>query len=227
MPCLTVPSTMAPSSSQPENPHCPQCQSKNTVRKGKRRNRLRTLQIFQCAECLFRFTGDAGKSKTYPLKAILEAVSTFNLGHALTDTQRILRQRTHLEMPERTVRRWLEEYKPLTSYARLRTAGKKLFHPEAIIRSFTLYHQQVYRFQVHLAKLALLLEPPAHGQFASLKSYLTTVVQHFPHKLFQSTEHRSSKFQTDLAPHITRKENHATRIAKLVLPTSPTNKKAS
>src|SRR5712692_6781396 len=216
---------MAPTSSLQENPHCPQCKSKYTVRKGKRRNRLRTLQIFQCVECLLRFTGDAGKSKTYPLKAILDAVSTFNLGHALTDAQRILRQRTHLQMPERTIRRWLEEYKPLTSYARLRTAGKKLFHPDAMIRSFTLYHQQVYRFQVHLAKLALLLEPPAHRHFASLKDYLTTVAQHFPHKLFQSTEHRSSKFPTELAPPITRKENYATRLAALVLPTSPTNKK--
>src|SRR5437667_2721506 len=216
---------MPPPSSRLENPRCPQCQSKCTVRKGKRRNRLRTLQIFQCAECLIRFTAEAGKSKTYPLKAILDAVSTFNLGHALTDAQRILRQRTRLEMPERTIRRWLEEYKPLTVYARLRTAGKKLFHPDAIIRSFTLYHQQVYRFQVHLAKLALLLEPPAHRHFASLSDYFTTVGQDFPHKLFQSNEHRSSKFPTELAPPVTRKENHATRVAALVLPTSPTNRK--
>jgi ATP-dependent exoDNAse (exonuclease V) beta subunit len=186
---------------------------------------MRTLQIFQCAECLFRFTGEAGKSKTYPLKTILDVVSTFNLGYPLTDVQRILRQRTHLEIPERTIRRWLEEYKPLTTYARLRTAGQKLFHPEAIIRSFTLYHQQVYRFQVHLAKLALLLEPLTHRQLAPLKDYLMTVGQDFPHRLFQSSDHRSSKFPTELDPPITRKENHATRLAKLVLPTSPTNKK--
>src|SRR5260370_6662997 len=134
---------MAPASSLQENPRCPQCKSKYTVRKGKRRNRLRTLQIFQCAECLLRFTSDAGKSKTYPLKTILDAVSAFNLGHSLTDTQRILHARTHLQMPERTIRRWLEEYKPLTSYARLRAAGQKLFHPDAIVRSFTLYHQSL------------------------------------------------------------------------------------
>src|SRR5713226_6788084 len=127
---------LAPSLRQ-ENPRCPQCQSKNTVKKGKRRNRLRTLQIFQCAECLIRFTGAAGKSKTYPLKAILDAVSTFNLGHSLTDAQTIIRQRTHLQIPDRTIRRWLEEHKPLATYARLRNAGRKLFHPNAIIRSFT------------------------------------------------------------------------------------------
>src|SRR6266446_4902588 len=176
---------------QAANPNCPQCLSKYTVKKGKRRNRLRTLQVFQCGECLIRFTGDAGKSKTYPLKAILDAVSTFNLGYALTDAQRILRQRTHLQMPERTIRRWLKEYKPLTSYARLRTAGKKLFHPDAIIRSFTLYHRQVYRFQVHQGKLELLLQPSTQRQFAPLCEYLKGVGHDFPHRLFQTSEHRS------------------------------------
>jgi hypothetical protein len=91
---------MPTASLQTANPVYPQCNAKYTVRKGKRRNRLRTLQIFQCAECLIRFTGAAGKSKTYPLKAILEAVSTFNLGHSLTDAQRIIRERTHLQIPD-------------------------------------------------------------------------------------------------------------------------------
>jgi hypothetical protein len=112
--------------------------------------------MFQCGECLARFTGAAGKSKTYPLKAILDAVSTFNLGHSLTDAQNIIRHRAHLQIPDRTIRRWIEEHRPLATYARLRNAGQKLFQPNAIIRSFTLFHQQVYRFQVHRAKLALL-----------------------------------------------------------------------
>jgi len=42
---------------------------------------------------------------------------------------------------------------------------------------------------------------------------------------FQSTGHRSSKFPAELHPPVTRKENHATRLAALVLPSSPNNKK--
>jgi ATP-dependent exoDNAse (exonuclease V) beta subunit len=159
------------------------------------------------------------------LKSILDAVSTFNLGYTITDTQRLLRQRTHLEIPERTIRRWLEEYKPLTSYARLRADGQKLFAPTAIIQSLTLFHQQVYRFQVHQAKLAMLVDTSAHKHLAPLTTYLTAVRQDYPHSLFQESRQRSSKFPTELAPPIAQKENHATRIAKLVLPTSPTNKK--
>jgi transposase-like protein len=117
-----------------QNPACPTCACKLTVKKGKRRNRLQTLQMFRCTECLYRFTGAPGKNKTYPLRLILEAVSTFNLGYSTTETQQILRKRFHRHIPERTINSWLIEHRPLTTYARLRTEGKKIFSPEAILR---------------------------------------------------------------------------------------------
>src|SRR5260370_37438264 len=51
-------------------------------------------------------------------------------------------------------------------------------------RSFGVSRSITNRFQVHQAKLALLLEPSAHRYFVSLKDYLTTVRHDFPHKLF-------------------------------------------
>ena len=75
-----------------QNPICPECGCNRITRKGKRRNRLQTLQVFQCAECLHRFTGEPGKNKSYPLKLILESVSTFNLGYSLTETQALVRK---------------------------------------------------------------------------------------------------------------------------------------
>jgi transposase-like protein len=108
-----------------QNPVCPECACKLTVKKGVRRNRLQTLQVFRCTECLHRFTGAAGKNKTYPLRLILETVSTFNLGYSATETQQILRRRFHQNVPERTISSWLNEHRPLTTYARLRTEGKK------------------------------------------------------------------------------------------------------
>ena len=211
------------------NPICPKCGCKRTIKKGKRRNRKQTLQIYECSECLHHFTaGAAGKNKSYPLKTILEAISTFNLGYSLTETQQTIRRRFHLNIPERTISSWLAEHRPLTTYARLRKNCRQLFSPEAIIRSHTFYHQQVYRFQVHQAKLATLLksELQEHREHsAKLASYLASITKNFPHHLFQSAEHRSSKFPTELHPKVERKENHATRLAALALPTSPNNKK--
>jgi len=226
---LTTVSNSIPVAKQ--NPTCPACGRTHTVKKGKRRNRLQTLQVFQCAECLHRFTGEPGKNKTYPLKLILESISTFNLGYSLTETQALLRKRFHRDIPERTISSWLTEYRPLTTYARLRSAGRKLFRPDAVIRSHTFHHQQVYRFQVHRAKLELLTQPntqPATGSsidFTGLKEYLASIETHFPHQLFQETGHRSSNFPAKIHPPVTRKENHTTRFAGLALPTAPNNKK--
>ena len=207
------------------NPPCPNCRCKSTSRRGKRRNRLRTLQLFQCTECLHRFSGEAGKNRTYQLKVILEAISTFNLGNSLTDTQRILRQRSHMEVPARTIQSWLKAYRTLCTYFRLRAAGKRLFDPRSIIASRFLQHRQVYRFQIHNAKLELSLQSPSHRHLSPLRGYLTAVQHDFPHHLFQNTMERSSTFPALLHPPISRKENHATRLAALVLPTSPNNKK--
>jgi ribosomal protein L37AE/L43A len=218
-------STANVTSPQQKNPPCPECGCKNTVKKGKRQNQMRTLQIYSCSECLHRFTGDAGKNKTYPLHLILEAISTFNLGYSLTDTQGLLRKRFHRTIPERTLVSWLSDYKPFTTYARLRSEAKKLFAPDAIVRTINFHHQQVYRHQTHRAKLEMLLNAPTNRQFAPLAKYVADLEHNFPNELFRSTEHRSSKFPANIQPAVSRKENHATRIAALVLPTAPNNRK--
>lgn len=207
-----------------QTPACPKCHSTYTVKKGKRRNRFQIIPIYQCAECTHRFTGTPGRNKTYPLKHILEAVSTYDLGHSLTDTQRLLRRRTHLDVPESTLRAWLAEYKPHTTYTRLRAAGRKLYEPAAIVRFFPLHHKQVYRFQVHQAKLRILLDTDVHRHLTPVRTYLEGINSHFPHDLFLTDGQRSSTFPAALHPPVTRKENHATHIAALVLPTSPSNK---
>jgi transposase-like protein len=192
-----------------QNPVCPECGCKYTVKKGKRRNRLQIHQVFKCTECLHRFTGAPAKNKTYPLRLILETVSTFNLGYSLTETQRLLHTRFHRNIPERTISSWLTEYRPLTTYSRLRTDGKKLFAPETIIRTINFDHQQIYRHQIHGAKLKILFESPLHSAFAPLTKYLEGLETHFPNHLFEAAQHRSSKFPAELRPPIARKENHA------------------
>ena len=209
----------------PDNPMCPDCGCKDTVKKGRRRNRFQTLQLFQCIECLHRFTSTAGKNRTYPFKHILEGISTYNLGHSLTETQAQLRKRIRADVPARTIQAWLSVHRPLTTYSRLRSAAKKAFTPRTLIRSFTLRHKQVYQFQTHNAKLQLLLQRPAHRPFLRVTDYLSKVDASFPHDLFLDTAHRSSSFTAKLNPPIQRKTNHATEVAKLVLPTSPSNRK--
>src|SRR6266849_7637515 len=125
----------SPRSTQP-TPVCPHCNSKFTIKKGRRLNRFRVLQVFQCRECLHKFTTASGKNKTYPPHVILEAVSTYNLGNSVSATQHLVRKRFHVDIPEGTIRSWVRVHKPLTAYTRLRTIGSRLFKADAMIRSF-------------------------------------------------------------------------------------------
>src|SRR2546422_4621570 len=204
---------------------CPRCNSKFTIKKSRRLNRFRILQVFQCRECLHKFTAAAGKNKTYPPRVIFETVSTYNLGNSISETQSTVRKRLHVDIPEGTIRSWIRAHKPLTTYARFRALGRKLFDVDTMIRSFLLRHKQVYRFQLHRAKIELLLQTACHHHLISVKDYLEAIGQDFPHRMFQTTEHRSSKFPTRLSIPITRKENYATRLAALVLPAAAANKK--
>jgi len=135
-----------------------------------------------------------------------------------------MRRKAHIEIPTRTLQDWLQTYRPLCTYSRLRTAGSRLFTPETIIRMLELEHRQVYRFQLHRAKLDILLQNPDHSAFAPLRDYFRQIETNFPHNLFTEAEHRSSKFPAELRPKVERKENHATRMAELVLPTSLNNR---
>src|SRR5216684_7766753 len=135
-----------------------------------------------------------GKNRTYPLKLILDAVSTFNLGYSITDTRSVLRRHFHVDVPDRTINSWLTTYRSVSTYARLRAAGKKLFDPRSTIVTRFFEHRQVYRFQVHNAKLGLSLRPPIHGYLSPLRGYLTAVQRDLPHHLFQNTAERSSTF---------------------------------
>jgi len=110
---------------------------------------MRTLQIYSCGECLHRFTHTAGKNKTYPLNLILAAVSIFNLGYSVTDTQAQLQKRFHRSVPERTISSWIAEYKPQMTYARLRASAKKLFAPESIVRTINFPRISKTIFQIN------------------------------------------------------------------------------
>lgn len=123
-------------------------------------------------------------------------------------------------MQPRTLQSWIAAYRPLTTYARLRTRGKSLFPPHQVIRSVRFHHRQVYRYQMHRGKLALLLrEDLQHRRFAPVRDYLDTMAEACPHHLFRTGLRASDvagKFDLGTVA-IREKTNHATRLATLAL----------
>jgi hypothetical protein len=212
-------------------------QSPVLTRRGTRRKKLEIVQLWRCASCKRTFTpGPAAiRGKTYPLRTVINALSTYNLGYSLNDTAARMKSKTGRAIGASTIEGWLRQHKPLMSYLRLRDRGRHLFPPEQTIRSIKLYHRQVYGYAFHRTKLELLrrgeLDDKRIGdtRFAPIANFLEAVPLICPHDLFRTEDRaRASQAQPAFADVsrviVNRKENVATRIADLIIPAVGNNK---
>jgi hypothetical protein len=115
----------------------------------------------------------------------------------------------------------------LTTYARLRAEGRRLYPPRQTIRAIKLYHHQVYKFEYHRPKLAMLREGREHARLAGVADFLERIPAECPHDLFRGSERASEKAADFLDASrliVVEKENFATRMAALVIPTVGNNR---
>jgi transposase-like protein len=208
---------------------CPHCGGRRLMRKGQRRKKFELVQLWQCASCRRVFTPAPGdlRNKTYPLRLILDGLTLYNLGHSLAQSAARLKSRHGKRIAVSTLAAWVNEHKSLTTYQRLRPKGKRHYPAQQAIRTVKLYHRQVYHFAYHRPKLALLSASREHGRFAPLADFLQALPQLCPHELFRDSS-RASQLGTgfvDLSRlMVISKENFATRMAALVLPTLGDNR---
>lgn len=200
---------------------CLYCRGTRITREGKRYKKFETVQLWRCHDCKRVFTPQIAKGKTFPLAVILDALMRYYQGETRTRVAAYIKERFGLSISPRTLSQWLAEYRPLTTYARLRTELLHRFRPHQLIRSTRLHHQQVYHYRIHQGKLAYLLNTPEHQAFRPIETYLTEMAASCPHPLFLQ-EHRASASTgvfdlTGVA--ITEKQNLAPRIAGLILQT--------
>jgi transcription elongation factor Elf1 len=210
---------------------CPFCNSPKIVSKGMRTKKLEAVRLYRCRSCGRVFTPGprAIRNKTYPLNEIFEAFTAYNRGLSLDEAARRLTSRYGRRINPATISRWLAAHPGLTTYRRLRARGLKLFKAPQLIRTFKLYHRQVYEFAYHRAKLAFLrdgtLDDKRTGdtRFAGLAGFLEVAHQKAPHEFFRRDDGaRGSQLAPDfLRPDrlsIVEKQNAATDMAALIIP---------
>jgi len=211
---------------------CLYCAGKRVTKKGRRRKKFETIQLWHCNDCDQVFTPSALKGKTYPIPVILEGLNYYNTGYSLEASTKRLKERYGISVTPTTLSRWLKEYKELLTYTRLREPARALFPPQRIIQSTRLHHQQVYYYRVHRAKLKVLLENQyqrdnEHENFAPLGTFLLSVAVACPHRLFRN-EGRASQLKARFdieGVSIREKQNFATQITQLVLQGVSQNKR--
>lgn len=219
---------------------CPHCGCKRLTRKGIREKKLERVQLWRCAYCHRVFTPapQAARNTTYPPRVVFDAITTYNLGYSLAETARRIHASRGVRITASSLSRWCAAHRSLAAYARLRARSLALFPARNTIRAIKLYHRQVYEYAYHRPKLALLgrevgtvagaddnQTKPA--RFAPFADFLESVPTRCPHAIFTASARAS---QTHAPPFIAeskrvavRKENTATRIAALILPTVGNN----
>src|SRR3981081_3227398 len=67
---------------------CPHCGSHVLTRRGTRKKKLEIVQLWRCAACKRTFTPgpEAIRNKTYPLRTVIDALSTYSLGYSPPNT---------------------------------------------------------------------------------------------------------------------------------------------
>jgi len=206
---------------------CLFCSGKRITRKGRRRKKFETIQLWYCRDCDQVFTPRALKGKTYPIPVILDGLGYYNTGYSLETSAKRLKERYGIMVTPTTLSRWLREFKELTTYARLRESGMVLFPPHQVIQSTRLHHRQVYHYRIHRAKLELLLNDRHQKNLAPLSSFLLSMAASCPHRLFRQEGRGSDikvRFDTD-GVSIREKQNFATRISQLALQGVSQNKR--
>ncbi len=201
--------------------NCPSCKSWNIIKKGLRKNKLQEIQRYKCKDCSKIFTDNKKiENKTYPSAIILNAISYYNLGRTQIEVSKLLSQRRKLKVPQRTISEWINEYKNICTYARLRKQALKLYSPKDIIHTQTLNHIQPYTFKYHKSKLNILIKE--NPQFSAIKNYIEKInSKEFPHHIFtynkiNSNSQRASQLKFDhLNIKIINKNNQSNELAKL------------
>ncbi|MCC6458001.1 MAG: PD-(D/E)XK nuclease family protein [Caldilineaceae bacterium] len=213
---------------------CPHCHARAIIRKGTRRNQHRVIPLYLCKSCFRYFSTETIARVKYPPHVIIKALSYYNLGYSQSEVSALIARHHRLKVPRRTISLWLERYKPICTFNRLRAQAQKLYRPEEMILSYVFKHRQTYGYKLHLAKLALLKRALVHPQdYAKLQTYLHTVMGNsFPHHMFVQEEVdtnkpklRSSQVNMNLPPVArSRKANLANDLALLGLVLAKRNK---
>lgn len=207
---------------------CPYCESKNFVRRGTRKNKFQTVQLFLCrnSECGKTFTQSDVKGKKFPLNVIVAGITLYNQGYTLEQCCKALGEKYGMQPDIDTLASWYEEYKPLCRFERMRPYALKMYRPKDMIEEVTMAHRQLYRFRYHRAKIRLMLEEFGNRNLSRMKDYLDAVTSETPHQYFQDGERMSevrSKFSTaDMI--VKSKFNFANKLAGFVLQAVTENK---
>ena len=207
--------------------NCPYCNGK-IIKRGIRKKKYEDVQRYYCHYCIKSFTSAITKHKTYPLKVIIDAITLYNRLNPIDKIPAIIKDRHGITLKPRIISDWLKEYGQYCPFSRMREFAVQKYNKKELIEETKLFHQQIYNFKYHRAKLDLILnEEFRHYHFKPLQEFLELAIAECPHQIFQNSSKRASEYKNTFnldQVKIVPKDNAAVKIANFVTQAISNNK---
>jgi len=189
---------------------CSNCDSKNVVKRGKRKGKFRSRQLYHCKNCGKRFTDQSFEHMMHSPQVIYHALNFYNLGYTLRETSIQVNRKFKVKTSKSTVFFWLHKYKdfcPIYSMRKGFTGCKDVLFTKRF------EHENLdYLFMYHKYKLDAL----ARGRFLGLASYITGFERGCPDVFFEVGE-RCSKPMFDVQVNVVSQVNLACKLAAFAM----------
>jgi transposase-like protein len=192
--------------------HCPNCAGAG-IKAGSRQTLRGRIQRFYCRTCRQQFSASPIPRKHHPAPLILEAVTAYNLGRTLQETQRHLSSRFRKTVPTNTIQSWLKHFASVCTFSRFRK--RYSFSEEAVLQTRTFSHRQEYKFKFHRLKTNIFCK----REFPQIRRYLWHIAENCPNELFQDSDGArcSDAHLPELELQLLRKDTNAVPLARLGL----------
>lgn len=188
---------------------CPECNSKQVVKRGMRKRSFGSIQIYQCKECQRRFTNESLEHKTYSARIIYNAINYYNIGYSFVETSKLVNKKFKVKTSKSTIHTWLEEFHSLCPISTIREDFLGSEEYENVLFSKRFEHENLdYEFMYHKYKLDVLVKK----QFPNLFKYVTGFEKGCPDVFFEVGE-RCSKPQFEVQVKTKKRTNLACKMA--------------
>lgn len=208
--------------------YCPYCHDR-IVKRGLRKKKFEIIQVYFCKNCNKKITPLITKGKTYPLRIIIDCLTYYNRLYSLEEVVEKIEEKYGIKISHQIISRWLKEYRQYAPFFRMREFASKKYEKKELIEESKLFHQQIYNFKYHRAKLNLILnEEFKHFKFKPLQEFLELATAECPHHIFQSSEKRASEykniFNLDQVKIVPKNNSSAIKIANFIMQAIANNK---
>ena len=92
---------------------CPECNSREIVKRGKRKQKFGSKQLYFCKQCGKRFADKTLKHKIHSPRVIYHALNYYNLGYTLKESSKLVNRRFKVKTGKSTIHPWINEFKNL------------------------------------------------------------------------------------------------------------------